>query len=176
MWQRGKMLSEPIELHFAGWRATTLDLHAAGWEIQAHEDVAYGQMQLAMRHRDARLTLLTKMATWDYGHPIWQAQQPLRIMGVEAAGANISVAVRRDFAWNFQPVDPVPRWSNDEIVSINDLCHFAPARRLILPEETVPNLLARIVELQQPDAEARYLDLARKAQTKSVTQIIGVTS
>lgn len=170
------MLSEPVEVYLAGWRSNTWQLSQAGWEISAEEDIARGAMRLAMHHRAAGITAITEARDWRYGQHEWfRMMHP--VCHVKAFGADVRIHVAGLPAFSFQPIDPTPQVRPREILSLNDLCHFAKPKRLILPEAQVPDLLSRILEIQAPDAEARYLKLATQGmKLQPVAQLIGIAA
>lgn len=185
--RRGDMFmqSRPVEIYFAGWRATTAELGSAGWKISAEQDFDRQRMTIALRNEAGNLTLLTETRDWPIGlgGSGFARSDALPVMRVVAHGTDIriqtafasSINYNPGKPYNFEPVD----WRQQitEVHTINDLAHFAPLKQIILPEATVPNLLERILELQQPGMEEHYMKLAReKVQARPVGQIIGVAA
>lgn len=168
------MLSEPVEVYLAGWRSNTWQLSQAGWEISAEEEYHRGTMRLAMCHRAAGITAITRIEKWVYGDWRW-FRETHPVMQVEAFGPDVRLHISGLPSFSFEPIDAKPTMRPNEILSLNDLCHFAKPKRLILPEAQVPDLLSRILEIQAPDAEARYLKLATQGmKLQPVAQLIGI--
>lgn len=66
------------------------------------------------------------------------------------------------------PIDAQPMLVDRRLEEIDDFVHFAPApltrtRQLILPEATIPDLMDRILELQQPIREEHFKQQANDA-------------
>ena len=157
-----KAFSEPVRLHWDGWESDTHHLQRAGWQLSADQDVARGTMQIAARHPNG-LSLLTEMQDWKYHHANEAIMRGYRVfppMRVRSLGkVEIVFHGHRNTYSAFAPIDayPQPR----EITTctrLEDFFHFAPVTSphdLIVPQASVPELLDRILQLQQPACEDR---------------------
>jgi hypothetical protein len=164
------LYSRPIPLHWAGWTSDTYSLQKAGWSLSAEQDVYRNEMRLALRHEDAGFRGITQGADFDYQAAI---ENPtlgrLPTLFVERMAAWLHVRVPEGIQLDaFRPIDAVPqiraieRWK-----SIDDLVHFAPAaaqQQLVLPEETVPELLEKIVAMQAGARLERFREQVREQQ------------
>lgn len=146
------LLSRPVRLHWAGWETDTYRLQKAGWDLSAAQGVREGSMRLAMRHEGVRVRGISETQGWDYMR--------------EQYGRDAMPSIRADLASDFfvtileplsafMPIDAQPQPRPFGVAThFEDFAHFAPAlsrsREIILPEETVPELLERILMLQQP--------------------------
>ena len=157
-----KVFSEPVTLRWDGWEARTDLLQRHGWQLNADQDVRSHRIQIAARHPNG-LSLLTECEDWHYYHArdfmrgFYPTLPPLRVrhMGkIEMIWYGSSPG-----ASAFTPVDAMPRAT--QVVStgrIEDFFHFAPVTSphdLIVPQASVPELLDRILQLQQPACEDR---------------------
>jgi hypothetical protein len=56
--------------------------------------------------------------------------------------------------WSFNAIDATPSFTERRISRVEDLAHFAAplvkTREIIIPQDSVPELLERILKLQQP--------------------------
>jgi len=75
-----------------------------------------------------------------------------------ALGKNVVIQYTGSIDWCFDPIDAEPRLIQDSIKRIEDIVHFAPATTrndLFVPQDSVPDLLDRIIKLQHPAKEDR---------------------
>lgn len=164
-----RLQSRPLLLRWAGWEADTYTLQKHGWEISADQDVAYDAIRVAFRHPKLDVRGITERADYNYqlaaeDHRQWRQLPPLH---VEHLVNRMSLVIAHPTIGDFRAVDAVPQLARfDEIRSIDDLAHFAPAQaqqQLIIPEpETVPELLAKIVEMQSGARLERFREEIRE--------------
>lgn len=149
-----QFLSRPVELHWAGWRTDTLHLQQQGWSISADQNVMRNTMQLALRNERAGMVGLTAEVPWEYMRLADQGYGArLPTLPVQMMSRNIEL-----MHWGamqlteFQPIDAQPQMVHQQRTKLEDFVHFAPAHtrteQLIVPEETVDDLMARIMDLQ----------------------------
>ncbi|MER8640982.1 hypothetical protein [Mesorhizobium sp. M1252] len=151
------LLSRPVELHWAGWRSDTFTLQQHGWQISAEQDVCRMQMMMALRNERAGMSGVTARVDWRYMDDMRFADSHRHMppLPVHLMGRKIEVMHTMGNAWeNFNPIDAQPQFTpNREIRSLEDMVHFAPAhtrtQQLIVPEDSVDSLMARILEMQQ---------------------------
>lgn len=172
------MMSEPVRVSWLGFTSDTLTLHRAGWTFSAHQDVRNRTMQLAMRHDKGRMTALSVVTDWNYERNIYGFPRPeFPIIFLRHLAENLVVHMMGEVrADRFRPIDPVPVYREGRTVNLEDLAHFAPInfKRIILPEETVPELMARILEVQQPARDEYFRDQAKKARVHA--QLVSISS
>lgn len=169
------MLSEPVRVHLAGWESDTLTLQRSGWELSAEQDVVRGSMQLMIRHQALGLLGLSKNIAWEYHNdPRWMQHVRLPILQIEHFGRTDRLWVpmtaslgsfRGGHGPSFEAIDAMPSFITEEPRRLEDLAHFATLhqKRILLPEETVSDLMKRIIEMQQPGREAHFLKQAKQA-------------
>jgi hypothetical protein len=171
------ILSRPVELHWAGWRSDTHTLQQHGWQISAEQDVMRMQMSMALRNERAGMSGITAPMNWeyeryamDYGH------RGMPALPVHLMGRRIEVMHTMGNHWdNFRPIDAQPQFMpNREIRSMDDLVHFAPAhtrtKQLIVPEDTVDDLMERILKMQSGPRIERIREEIREGQQVSFQQ------
>ncbi|MFG1395897.1 hypothetical protein [Roseixanthobacter pseudopolyaromaticivorans] len=167
-WRDGRpdMLSFPIKLDLAGWRADTWQLQQAGWAFSADQDIRSRTMQLAFEHKQMGLRGISARIDFEYLH---QDQEYLRhvVLPAQAMGREVFIHMHGSVPSLFQPIDAKPQLVEHRRVKLEDYVHFAPAlvrtQEIILPEESVEELMERILKLQQPARTERYQRLAREA-------------
>jgi hypothetical protein len=151
------LLSRPVEVHWAGWRSDTFTLQQNGWSLSAEQDMQRMQMSIAMRNERAGMVGVTGSVDWRFMEDWRYAQHShsLPALPVHLMGRKIEVMHTRGNHWdNFRPIDAQPQFEpNREIRSLEDMVHFAPAhtrtQQLIVPEDSVEELMARILKMQQ---------------------------
>jgi hypothetical protein len=149
------MLSRPVELHWAGWRSDTLTLQQHGWQLSAEQDVMRQQMSIAMRNERAGMSGITAPMTFEYQRYAHNHYDVRPTLPVHLMGRKIEIMHTMGNHWdNFRPIDALPQFvPNREIRALEDFVHFAPAlartQQLIVPEDSVEELMARILKMQQ---------------------------
>ena len=175
-----RLLSKPVRLLWAGFESDTFALQRAGWSFAAQQNVYDNSMRLAMRHEKMRLTGISQVTEWEFsrGDHWHMAPRPIAMGAVgnvcvfrgdvlESEHARIAHMPRFDPAQR-HAIDCVPQICETQHAEpLADLLYFAPIqfKQVILPPETVPDLMARILELQRPMREEHFLDQARRGAT-----------
>lgn len=168
----GRLLSDPVEIYWAGWRSNTQTLQNNGWQLSALEDYAQDAMVIALRHEEWGMEGMTRVLNeWrnrgSIGAPRQHFLPPLRV-GMRAFAREVRVTLMSsDLRPGFHPIDAQPQfYMGDRIETLGDLAHFATpmarTQELIIPaaDPSVDELLARILEKQQPAREDYYRKVA----------------
>lgn len=160
--------SEPMEVHFAGFKSTTHALQRAGWRLAANEDFVRGTVQLLARHEAAQLYLVADDVLHNYmARGRLGVREALPVFVVrQVARALECVRVSLDFA-AFGPVDAEPRWEEFKPRRIEDFALFgAPlvkTEEIIIEPQSVQECLDIIRKLQAPElAEIRKRNAQRE--------------
>lgn len=154
MSDRHRILSRPVRLYWAGWETDTLRLQTAGWDLSAEQDVERNGMRVAFRHRRHDVRGITEAVDFPYwGSATDQVTWRPPMLHVEHIANRLWIRHVGIDRVSFASIDAKPQLQADwTMTSLDDLAHFAPAQasqQLILPqEEGVPELLARIVDMQ----------------------------
>lgn len=159
-----RVLSEPVRVYWAGFESDTLTLQQNGWSLSAEQDVYRNTMRLAMRHDGAQMLAITEVSEWEYRDQTFRHRHhPLHMR----CAREIRFVNHGPIDWKFKPIDAVPVYVETEIRSLEDMVHFAPAlvrtQEIIIPEESVSDLLARIQEMQQPARTERLKQELRRS-------------
>jgi hypothetical protein len=188
-----RLLSRPVPIIWAGFESDTYRLQQAGWSFSAEQDIRHQTMRLAMHHSKMRLTGITEVTNWEYinAPDHWHLQtRKLTMIAVgnvhvvdgklyETLAQSVRFPVMKQFEpWKFHPIDCTPTYTTEEAKSLEDLVYFAPLdrKRIILPDEAVPELMARILELQEPVREEHFRQQARAASPVLRAQILSIAS
>jgi hypothetical protein len=164
-------LSEPVPLEWCGWRSDTYTLHRCGWQISANEDFREDRLGIAFQHADYDVRGFGYFDRWGYrrllGHDHDRMlHEPLRqqAMQIEVVGRNIySHGLARMDRELWRAVDPVPQLRMERPARIEDIVHFAPISQkqdIILRPDTVPELMEKILKLQEPMREKYFREQA----------------
>lgn len=188
-----RLLAKPVKVYWRGWETDTYRLQQEGWELSMDQDVCQMRMRMVVRHREAGFMGQTNDIPLHLAAPygveraygmeteprhIWQMQHMGRSIMVRELGPISGYA-------NFRAVDAKPQLAISEVKCLEDLVPFPSAplirnQALILPEASVDDLLAGILERQQEAKLAYFEDLVRKdgeqerAPTKFHCQIISL--
>lgn len=169
-----RWLAKPVPVHWLGWETDTYRLQQNGWELCMDQDPMRMQMRMVVRHPTEQIIGQTNNIPLHLAAPpgvesvygqdayprhIWQMRMGRSIM-VHEHGPVSAYA-------NFKAVDAMPRLDFERVTSLEDLVPFPAApivrnQALILPEATVDDLLAGILERQQDAKMAYFEDLVQK--------------
>lgn len=150
-----ELLSRPLDIHWAGWRANTYDLQQQGWSLSADQDVCRMTIRIALRNERAGMVGVTEITDFRYYDAAHNWDYPLPSLRMQMMAHKIEVEHSMGFNpyEQFRPIDAQPQMIQRERKSLEDLVHFAPSlartQQIIVPEENVDDLMARILEMQQ---------------------------
>jgi hypothetical protein len=177
----GYVLSEPVHVHWRGWESDTRRLQSAGWQISAKEDVFRDTLQVAIRHPETEMCGVSYAAKWHYqrlreaggwlnlpfelqmevmGKPIYSRELMSSVRGWSAGTGNYETGPWR-------AVDATPQFTMEQAKRIEDIVHFASLERqkdVIIRPESVPELMDKILKLQQPMREQHFREQAKEAR------------
>lgn len=157
--------SAPIPVSWMGWRSDTATLGRNGWEVSAEQDVATMRMRLALQHRKAEMRALSESVDFDYQRIMRDAVHSLPMLRFDWLHSNVQVHTIFDNVGAFQPVNPFPHLSahSGPISKLEDLIHFAtlPQQKLIIPDQSIDELMQRILEKQSGARLLRIEDEVR---------------
>jgi hypothetical protein len=180
-------LSEPIPIHWMGWETDTLRLAHHGWQISASEHFERDELTVAFQHEESDIRGITYAEKWNYRrlldpyHGGWDGA-PTRTTGLKVDRMGRQIFTRQAFGvddMRWRPVDPYPQMRPiDRPKRIDDFVHFAPVvrKQIILPPESVPELMEKILKLQQPMREEHFREQVRNARANATlhAQIISL--
>lgn len=190
--------SDPIKVHWAGFESDTCRMQQAGWTVSAWEDVRCMQMQLAFSRDGGRFNVgqpnvlkgISSRFSYDYrgrmaamqGYGTYNTEV---VAEIQAVGSRVHLHEHGgiDISSKFHPVDATPQMWSGKITGLDDYGHFVPKGNLapqdiIVADESVEELLAKILKAQQPAklerATSQYYDekaglLVPKVHAKIVT-------
>jgi hypothetical protein len=164
------ILSRPLKVEWAGWFTDTYKLQAAGWQISAEQDVFGGYMRLAMMHEGLQMRALSDTIVFDYhmARERWYEYLPTIRFRMLSVGREIRIHHQERAFADFGPIDAKPTFTTTTISRMEDLVHFAApmvrTRQIIIPDESVPELMERILKLQQPARTDRIREEMRNPE------------
>ncbi len=177
--------SRPIEVYFKGFRSDTRTLQAAGWQlsIEQQENTPYRgyKCRLAMQHVESGILMYAHepididlevvMCSYVVEAAKRQLTGPFTVQHVVTNHHDIHLhVVRSGSRFNFQAVDAEPLMMPVDNVSLRDLCVFrtiTPDSEILVPPQSVPELLAHIQSLQDPkQKEIRERNKKRDARER----------
>jgi hypothetical protein len=183
-----RILSRPLRVHWAGWETTTARLQKAGWRLSARQDINGERLQLAFEYGSGhKLRAITNEVPFRYFNALEDYGGHLRMLNEivlnvqHAIGDPVLVHHAGQMDLAFAPIDAEPRYTEARITRLEDLAHFAGplirTNEIIIPEESVPELLDRILKMQQPARIDRIKDELRgehRPEQKFHAQIISL--
>lgn len=180
-----RLLSRPLKIYWAGWETTTYELQKCGWSLSAHQDVRGNRLQLAFRQGSLKIEGITSVIPFKYERALDLRDRgyvdSLVLTVDRMLGEQVMLRTVGDISALWSPIDAEPRYTEERIMRLEDLAHFAGplirTNEIIVPEESVPKLLERILELQQPARIERIREELRgekRPEQKFHAQIISL--
>lgn len=172
-----RILSRPIRLNWAGWETDTFRLQRAGWKLSAFQDIRGSHLQLAFQIGNdpyRKFQAITEAIPFRYEEmadlhrmrgPHADRLDDIVLRVQQAVSEQVMIHVAGDLKPMWGPIDAEPRYTQEKITRLEDFAHFAGplirTNEIIVPEESVPELLERILKLQQPGRIDRIKDELR---------------
>lgn len=147
-----------VNIRFAGWESNTYTLQQQGWQISVNEDPNSMHLQIALKHPAWHMYGLTQKVDYHRMREMGEMQRHSGIcLEVVRMETRMSIdASEAMIMQRFSPVDARPSVVFKERVDIDDFRIFRPLpqhNQIIVPEQNVDELLAKIHELQDPEQE-----------------------
>ena len=182
-----RILSRPLKVEWAGWETNTYRLQQAGWKLSAEQDVFQNRMRLAMQHERMNLYAMSRMTEFEYERYAMDRSFDFPMIVMQAMGREVFIQEHGRIDWGFNAIDAKPCITDRKISRIEDLAHFAAplvrCNEVIIPEESVPELMQKILKLQQPARTDRIreqmrnpIGYDREPQQKFQAQIISLAA
>lgn len=170
---------QPVPLRWHGWRSDTLSLQAAGWQLSAMQDTYRDHIRIAVSHPRLQCEGITSGSAFDFygamrSREYVQRMPPLSIeIGHKAFIRDVADQVAAHYrpepdylrppVWKAIHGDPMHGRDLFMDVPLADFCYFRPlsADNLVVPEESVAELLERIVKLQSGARLERFREEVR---------------
>lgn len=169
-----RVLSEPYEIRFLGFRGTTYDLQQHGWEFSAEQDPRRGHARLMMKHDQANLYGISEALEYDFfRHHMDRYRQgmqlPIFVVHAMRPAAHYYVQHLHIDLESFSPVDMQPQTVKLETLETleEQLALFAKplvrTQEIIVEPKDVAEALEWVKKLQAPEM-AELQDRERKRQ------------
>lgn len=174
--QTSMLRSRPVRVNWAGFQTDTFTLQQQGWSLSADQDVCRMQMRLAMRNERLGMVGITEPVEWDFFHYARDPVSQLPTLRMQIMSRQVNVIHEWEGALsNFRPIDAMPQMIERKVTALEDLVHFNPSlartQQMIVPEESVDDLMARILEMQQGTRIERIRnEIAEGAEVSFVPQ------
>ncbi len=154
-----------VNLNFCGWESNTYRLQQQGWQISVSERADSMCIQMALKHPGLNMYGLTEKLDYhrmgemeDMQRHSGIALQIIRMetdMQIQQPMMMMQEVVAPDMS-GFVPVDARPSVVFKEKTHIDDFRIFRPLaqhKQIIVPEQSVSELMARIHEMQSPEQD-----------------------
>lgn len=151
------------QVYFAGFESDTLRLQRAGWQLSMEQLYDRNMLRLAMKHEGARLHALSAPVSYQAMallNPNYQQPVPIEFQ-IQYMASNMQFEIHPvRGSMSFAAVDAYPTFEEIKRVRFEDAIPFKPinheASEIVIARESVPELMQRILELQDPkQAEIR---------------------
>ncbi len=162
-----QLMSRPVRLHWAGWETDTYRLQEHGWSISAEQDIASMTMMLALRHPHEAAYGISSRVPWEFMEERSFSTHPLDLGADFRFGRDVIVHHMGGLP-NFSAIDALPQMMETRRTRLEDFAHFTTplvrTQEIVVPEESVEDLMARILKLQQPDRTERIRQSLRNPE------------
>lgn len=162
-----RLLSDPIELYFCGWKSDTYTLQDNGWEISVKEDFQCRRMALALRHKASGLRGLSDTLDWDFYRFRMSRDPRYSKNGVRERYPIFNCRLASDIIIQhkdigpdiveFNPIDARPMFASSVINSLDDLSHFrkieVPGNEIFLKNASMQEIMEMALSRQEPAQE-----------------------
>lgn len=180
-----RILSRPLRVRWAGWETNTFQLQKCGWKLSAYQDIQGSRIQMALQHSGLRIEGITEALNYRYEQALDMRERAYVdsiVLNVQQMlGEQVMVHNIGEMSPLWSPIDAEPRYTEARITRLEDFAHFAGplirTNEIIVPEESVPELLERILKMQQPARTERIRDELRgerRPEQKFHAQIISL--
>jgi hypothetical protein len=151
------LLNRPVKIRMLGWESDTHKLQRAGWQISVEElrmEASYRDtIRVALKHPVAKVYCITNHVDIDFASAHLES---FIVLDVVQLACDIQVKVIPDDFSHFRPVDAEPVYVDAEYRNIESFKIFKPLakeKEIIIPQESVGDLLQKIQLLQEPYQE-----------------------
>jgi len=151
-------------VHFAGFESDTLRLERAGWQLSMEQVQDYDgvRLRLALRHEAGRIHALSHVVTAQafYRAQLEKVWEHI-VFNIAWVGNDARFHVfPQPRPLDFKAVSAVPEFTRSQEIRFEDAIPFKPlnmdAPEIIVPPQSVPELMDMILKLQDPrQAEIR---------------------
>jgi hypothetical protein len=169
-----------VKISFAGWESDTYRLQQQGWQLSVSEDPESRHMQIAMKHPVLKMYGLTQKIDYhsmaDLEGMDMYSGISLQIVRMETnmmIDQPLMMVSERPDMRDFHPVNARPTVIMKDRTHIDDFRIFRPLEQhsqIIVPEQNVDELLAKIHELQDPEQE-RIREDKRKRMSREMYKL-----
>lgn len=164
-----RVLSYPHPVYWAGFRSDTQTLQQAGWEFSAHEDLAMMEFGLAMRHSALGIDAWTNSVGYEVNRAM-HSPQPFHVNCLTDRAPRFESISMPDWLPDCKPVDMQPQVVR-EFKTMDDLNLFAGCmartNEVIVDPNSVPDLMERILEIQEPARQEYFKQQAAEMRRRA---------
>jgi len=163
---RSRILSAPLQIHWAGWNTDSHRLQQNGWQLSADQNVMNNTMRIAIHHPEGNIVGMTEVSEFDYQRYVCDElhHKPFPIdVGMRIRHSiceKVHVQGMNGGFPHFNPIDATPRMMDMEVRELKDLAHFQEVQvaknEVFLKEASMDQILEMALNKQEPSqAEIR---------------------
>jgi len=171
------ILSNPVQLYWAGWKTDTYSLGQEGWQISAEEDPRSRSMRIAIRHPKAGISGISEIADFPYRSDFTNAlignTAPTMLRFHDIHRRIYAEFMRYKGGFDFHAIDPRPSFVEREVHSIEDFAHFSkigmeePKHQILLKEASIQQILDMALQIQEPEQERIRAEMIRNRELQN---------
>lgn len=148
------LLSAPIRTEMLGMISDTVQMQRAGWEFSVEYEMAYMRYTVLARHRNARMYAMSAPFDLRFFEVLEHGSVRGLTINFPQVANSMEIVLQRS-SMDFRPVDMEPQFVDfqQERMNIEQFGIFATplarTQEIYVPEESVDELLDRILDLKQ---------------------------
>lgn len=162
--------SRPHEVFWAGFRSNTFQLQQAGWEFAADQSYERDEIRMAMRHREFGMYGITSgIPGYMYADMHPNAPACFDVVRLTDREMKFHYVPNDIMTWlpEASPVDmrPTIQYETKDIEDFKIFaCPLVRTNEVIVDPNSVPELMDRILELQDPARKEHFLQMAKESR------------
>lgn len=167
-----ELLASPIlDIHWSGWRANSIDLYKNGWQFQVDYDIYAYQNIVAIFSPDGSFKSYCRVAREDI------VRSKMEFVPVSVHMVVGRLVTHTLYADSFRIADMSESYVGYDR-GMRELFKKETPRQpeLILPSDSVPDLMDRILELQNPDRQARIKKQVKEQESSKILYTANVVN
>ncbi|KKK63198.1 hypothetical protein LCGC14_2996690 [marine sediment metagenome] len=169
-----RILSQPIQLHWAGWRSDTFTLQRAGWQLAANQDIEFNKLRFFLKHPGINICGTSQSIDFDYLRSVHLGERDyLRdiILPCQLASEYIIDEVGC-VPYSVQAIDATPTYTEAKMISLKDAKFFTTVntdiQQVTLEKATLAEVLDFALQKQKPRQDDIRRELLRRDHLESI--------
>ncbi|KKN37415.1 hypothetical protein LCGC14_0763630 [marine sediment metagenome] len=167
-----RILSQPIQLHWAGWRSDTFTLQRAGWQLAADQNIELEYLRLFLNHPTLRLSGTSALRKFDFFRMKDLSQRDfIRSLDLSVQLAS-EYRISEESVSMVMPIDAKPTYTEIEMQSLEDAKFFrtinTDIQQVTLEKATLAEVLDFALQKQKPRQDEIRRELLKRDHLEAI--------